>query len=259
MSEIEMPKLLYKYRKLRDGDGKLDGNTRKILQDGEIYFATLDKLSDDFEYAFIWYRDEYVILTDERLKYFKKHHVGSNKNLVKLTRNEYTEYMMNSIRRNQPYGILSLSGSGQNPYMWDRYAGGNTGICIGFDWEGFNLEFANSSPPVKNKPRKVLYVPEPLEISGKPDEWIDVFNSKWKAYAHEDEWRMFYKKGPYKSEDVRLSIKEILFGSDVSEQDRELVKELVSDLDDIRFLEIERRYDQYEYGIIPYEVLDEVE
>lgn len=242
-----IPKILYKYRAF-----DRERYTEELLSKGEIYFATAAQLSDDFEYSFTWHKDEFVNLTEDECRVFKKPNNGSNNNLTKLTKNEYTEHLINGIKKKSPYGVLSLSESNNNPYMWERYAAGSTGICIGFDWEKFNLIFAGSDPPQKNIPRKISYAENPI-IMSHPNQWLDVFTTKWQAYSFEAEWRMFYASGPHSSLDVRYAIKEIIFGNKITPENEELARSLVSDLKNIQFFHASRRFDQYKYKIVPFE------
>ena len=97
--------------------------------------------------------------------------------------------------------------------MHALYADSFKGLCIGFDWEKFELEFHGTW--VQNRPRKVKYRPNPpliTERMGDPDAWLTVFTTKSIDFSSESEWRMFYKEGVWQSNKVKNSIKSITFG-----------------------------------------------
>ncbi len=218
--ELNIPKMLYKYRDLRSG------HTEKILSNGEIYFASTNKLEDHNEKAsFVFWNNIWVKSKNNLLKYLSPE---ENKNrLMEVVRSGH----------NEPYGILSLCESRQEPLMYKQYADDFQGICIGFDWDKFNLFFADVSPSIKNIPRRVIYQ-ETIEINADyitPEQWLEIYCSKLPRYSYEKEYRFFYLKGKYSSAFVRQAIKEIIFGYKVSKDKIVQIKALVSDLPCIRY------------------------
>lgn len=218
--ELDIPKILYKYRDLKSG------HAEKILSNGEIYFATTDQLADHKEKA------SFVLS--------KGAWVNDKKNsLVYLSPEENKNRLMKVVRAGQhePYGILSLCESREELLMHEQYADNFQGICIGFDWGKFNLSFAGSYPPVRNIPRRVIYQ-KPIEIDAThitPEQWLEIFCSKLPEYSYEKEYRLFYTKGKHASQLVRQAIKEIIFGYKVSLDEILRVKGLVGDLSGINF------------------------
>ncbi len=218
--ELNIPKILYKYRDLKSG------HAEKILSNGEIYFATTNQLADHKEKAsFVMSKGAWV--NDE------------NNSLVYLSPEESKNRLMKAVRAgpHEPYGILSLCESREELLMHEQYADNFQGICIGFDWDKFNLYFAGSYPPVRNIPRCVIYQ-ETTEIDAAhvtPEQWLEIFCSKLPKYSYEKECRLFYTKGKHVSEFVRQAIKEIIFGYKVSLDKILQVKALVGDLSGISF------------------------
>lgn len=122
--------------------------------------------------------------------------------------------------------------------MFVRYADNHQGICIGFAWQDFNLEFHGSCPPQPNIPRKVHYNSKLIfQGCGTCEHWLQAYTTKQPLPQHtvEREWRMLYKKGRYQNERIRQAIKEIIFGCNINEQHRQQVISLVSDLKEIKF------------------------
>lgn len=222
------PPILYKYRELNDF-------TKALLKNGELYFATTKELNDPFEKFFTFNSGTYHTLTAAEARALG--HEPNARGTYKLTAIEYTQYMHNGMTRNERYGILSLCEVNNSLPMYSHYAAGFKGICIGFDWEAFDLYFAGSHPKVKNFPRKVIYQTDPPELDRQTqEEWIRVITTKSEDFVFEREWRMFYDKGVISSEDqpaIRRAIRQITFGHATTEEQRHEVMNLTQDLEDV--------------------------
>ncbi|WP_152547161.1 DUF2971 domain-containing protein [Legionella pneumophila] len=172
--------------------------------------------------------EDHHILSSEEIKtlnipdtYIKKRSI--NGNLYLLTPEDKTKYFMHSIKKANTRGILSLCASNDIMQMYSYYADGSKGICIGFEWDHFELMFDGSYPPQPNIPIKINYVSEPLLIKrfGSPEGWLKVFTTKGNGFYFEEEWRMFYKRGQFSSEKVRQAIRSITFGPHFFNQKQE--------------------------------------
>ena len=216
-----LPTILYKYRGFNDF-------TKNILSDGEIYFATTDQLNDQNEKGAFRFKNS-------------ENWINNNKNeLVCLSAEEYTQRLKNAFRqgKNELNGILSLCKNNKSLKMWKEYADNSTGICLGFAWEEFDLYNPGSYPPTKAYPIECIYQENFIEVEGlyaTTEEVIKILTTKLLPYSYEEEWRMFYKRGTFRSRNVRYAIKEIIFGHNISEKYIALVKNLVKDLVHINF------------------------
>jgi hypothetical protein len=229
--KIQPPKMLYKYRQINEF-------SKKILLEGEIYFATTNELKDPLEKSFSFTNGSWV--------------VDENNKRVYLSPEQYTQRLLNSVRKGggEPYGILSFCESKKEIQMYKEYADDFKGICIGFDWEIFGLTFPGSCPLEKNIPRKVIYQ-SPIKIEKEyipPQKWIEIFTTKSIDFSYEKEWRMFYTKGKFSSDNVRYAIREIVFGHNVSQEHILQVKEWIKDLDGINLFIIDSKF---ELEIVP--------
>jgi hypothetical protein len=242
------PKILYKYRSLKDP------HTKCMIAHAEIYFATPDQLNDPLENFFSFSSGQYRILSEKEFKYIQPSATPQKKPhgfLVWLTPQERTRLFRFHIKNNSR-GIFSFSENNKQISQYVYYADGFKGICIGVDWEEFSLMDDDSDPPQKTLPRKVSYLTNPPEISGKADEWPQVFTTKSTDFSFEKEWRMFYRKGAHSSPDVRTSIKQIIFGHNTSFEDRAKVKEWIKDIHLIEFFVTEPILGKFELDIKPY-------
>ena len=119
----EVPKILYKYRKLSDK------YTDKIFSDGEIYFAHHTELEDPTEHLVLFRNGEMSMNRNNKLEYQSP--------WVK------TKIYQEEIRKSDK-GIFSLCSGSKEIQMYQQYAGDCDGVCIGFDWEKFGLFFVGS-------------------------------------------------------------------------------------------------------------------
>lgn len=92
-------------------------------------------------------------------------------------------------RRDQTYGILSLSELWNNSAMWTHYAERHTGVCIGFDSSAsiFRTQLEHGIKPVG----KVRYLRErlPVDYATGDDIPPDLFFRKSLDWGYECEWR----------------------------------------------------------------------
>lgn len=197
---ILLPELLYKYR-------SLNKYAERMLRYGEIYFATTNELNDSFERFFYFQEGDYVNgLTDSERKEFKPIKRLSEKlDCWLLNSEDYTKHILNG--KNEWEGIFCLCGNKKSIPMYAYYADGFKGIAIGFDSQKLKSMFIYSSFPNNPVLYKVQYLPNPPIITGKHitrDEFITISTTKTLDYDHEDEWRMFHKKGVWSGYDIKI-------------------------------------------------------
>lgn len=212
-----IPDVLYKYREINE-------YALSMLSKGELYFAHIKELDDPNEQTYFQYT-------------FGTHHVNRDNQIEWLCEKEQTKLMSNAIRGDDRYGIFSLCSSRQEKRMYEEYAKNFAGICIGFDWNNFGLFVPNSYPPetIGIKPLKVKYA-DPIKINyGERADWIEVMTTKATTFSYEKEYRIIYNRGACSSKKIRESIREIVFGYNVSAQKAIEIKSLVSDLNDVNF------------------------
>ncbi len=253
MNDIAAPKILYKYRSLNGCTGKF---TESLLSSGEIYFSISEQLNDPFERYFLINNEEHVKLTLQEAETHKL--VPWKDGIYKLTPQQYTQYMWQTSRKNEAYGILSLCERNDDILMHCHYADSFKGICIGFEWAEIGMEFAGSYPSQPNIPLKVNYEQKTLEFTDNPTpaDWIKIFTTKPAVFSYEKEWRIFYLKGGLASSEmrarVRSSIKKIVLGHNISKGDVAKVKTLIHDLSGVELFITKPKADEYLLDIEPY-------
>lgn len=110
--------------------------------------------------------------------------------------------------------ILSLSRSPEIALMWAHYADGNKGVAIGVKLDrGTDV-------------REVRYTgPYVVQARGfNDDSAIEILTNKLRVWEYEQEERVFVRQGNF----VSLSVREVILGSRMSNQDKSLVKKLVN-------------------------------
>lgn len=239
------PKILYKYRE------PFTEYLIHLLSYSQLYFSTTDQLNDPCERFFTYTQPDWMPLTEDELKFLKIE--KTPKGSYHLSIDQRNALMYWHMKNRKEYGIFSLSKSNNSIAMFSHYAKGHTGLCIGFDWEGFELTFAGSDQ--KNIPHKISYKETPLEIHGihgTPEDWQKVIRTKYTGFSFEEEYRIFYTKGPWLSPTVRTSIREIVFGYKSSREYREYIARLLSDLKDVKYLVAKPKIGTYELELVPY-------
>lgn len=109
--------------------------------------------------------------------------------------------------------ILSLSRRPDIALMWAHYAEGCRGVCIGVKIDAkYDIRPINYNGPMILNSQRIH-----------ANSAIEVLSRKLEVWQYEQEERIFVTQGQY----VSLSVKEVILGSRMSNQDKSLVKNLV--------------------------------
>ncbi len=125
-------------------------------------------------------------------------------------------------------GVLSLSTTKCNAYLWERYAGAGAGVCVAYDLEGVIMSGNKDWIPLA-----VTYVDEPPELAffdhhpPRPEVVSELFRisltTKTRRWAIEEEVRVIMPLGdldPPKVEVPRDTIRGLYLGPRLSAEDR---------------------------------------
>ena len=191
-----LPDTFYKYMHV-DDEQRLEW-LRRLLVDGELYFASSAELNDPFECAIA---PSYDASEDQILEYARdwvkrqgRDPAGSEAEVRELVARASTEDFQEETERRyldltQSYGIASVTTTATNPLMWSYYAAGHTGIVVGIDTMRFmqqpfrapmfplDVEYARDFP-VAN-----FYTDDDFDIVRK------TLGTKSYDWHHEEEWR----------------------------------------------------------------------
>lgn len=223
-----VPDILYKYRPITDADRNGDGCsgfTRNLLQDGALYFSRFSELNDPNEAIFEYSSEvEIAIACDELGEYpndMQKELLPDGRRKLKVSGRSGAEHVRRAI--DERHGVLCLTEDSKNLLMYDYYAGGHKGICVGIEWKELGL--LHKGTERHQVPTKVMYRKEPPIINPCGDvDFNSVFYSKWEEYKHEKEFRLSFRPGLYECNSrVLKSIKNIIFGCATPLSDIELI------------------------------------
>jgi Protein of unknown function (DUF2971) len=110
--------------------------------------------------------------------------------------------------------ILSLSRRPDIELMWAHYADGNKGVAIGVE---IHAEKHTSLPVIYDGPLTITAGHLTATTA------IDVLSRKLPAWQYEEEERVFTTQGHF----VGASVREVIMGSRMSNQDKSLIRNLV--------------------------------
>lgn len=228
--------ILYKYRNYTK-DSK--ARTLEIINKQELFFAGIESFNDPFdgrvhlrfdgklnEIIAAQIRTQYTMNLKKEDKYegikFEAAHKLVSENVTEefiSNRNEIEARIERIQKIHNQKGVLALSSKNDNILMWSHYTFNHKGVCFGF-------EFDNDPIP---EPIRVKYQTHYDDIWGwlYTDEEIvgRILYSKSVDWEYEDEHRIVID-GIRAEKFSPNSLKEIVFGSKMSEEDKlEIIKE----------------------------------
>ena len=196
MSLSAPPPLLYRYR---PASGQNFDRLRKMIVEGEHYFATPGSLNDPFDCRPIYRLGSSDNAVRQYLQYlFSKF----EPNVPEKERSAQIEQLLtnpdNDPRRQENQqllaaaisfginriGVLCLSASDRVPLMWAHYAESNSGVCLGFDSSmqplarALPVQYSNTRPIVD------------LTVDTYKSELVKTLYSKSDDWCYEQEWRL---------------------------------------------------------------------
>jgi Protein of unknown function (DUF2971) len=227
---MNIPSYLYKYRSLRTKADK--EHTSRILTHNEIYFAKCSEFNDPFDCRFhisvdgdfnthkAILRQHNPNLSEEKID------IQTRKDLQPENIRKREQKLNNNIRRkNEKYGIFSMSAKCDNLLMWSHYADCHRGICIKFKTTGGKLFGCDLSKVDYQKQYPIF------SVYDKPDfEFVKKYvRTKWLEWIYEEEWRIIYKETGCQSflpEGEEIS--GVILGARISKRNKELVLKCLS-------------------------------
>lgn len=202
LRQKQLPPKLYKFVSLTD-DEQLNAAKLKTLENQEVWFSSVEKLNDPFEFNGLY--------IDEKKFY---DYFGSNSN-VKL------ETLRKSIKLDKIYSILSLTANGSNCLpMWAYYTNNYFGYCVEyeiFDTEkccAKNVMYESKRYPVFNIIINLMHEMHKFEITNKYSKEFHLYANaiiqqaflKHNSWRHEREFRIVLPRGDKKSGDFSFSL-----------------------------------------------------
>lgn len=197
MSLSGPPPLLYRYR---PASGQNFDRLRKMIVEGEHYFAAPGSLNDPFDCRPIYRLGSNDDAVSQYLQYLfskfepnvpEKERSAQIKQLLtnpdsdpRRPENQRLLAAAISIFGIDRVGVLCLSASDRVPLMWTHYAESHSGVCLGFD--SSMQPFARALPVQYSKTRPII------DLTADTDKslHINTLYSKSNDWCYEQEWRL---------------------------------------------------------------------
>ena len=136
------------------------------------------------------------------------------------------DYLLDSIK------VACLTTDNKNTVMWGHYADKHRGICIEYDISHLLDKNENDFLIRKINYDRTAMINENIELYDL-NLLMDLFSIKSKEWEYEDEYRvLYYDRERYKNGLVKpLTIKSICFGTETPESDKELICDIVENVE----------------------------
>ena len=191
-----LPDTFYKYMRV-DDEQRLEW-LRRLLVDGELYFASSAELNDPFECAiapsFAASEAQILEYAGDWVERQGRDPAGSEAEVRGLVARASTEDFQKEAERRyldltQSYGIASVTTTATNPLMWSYYAAGHTGVVVGID----TMRFMQQPSRAPMFPLDVEYARDFPVANFYTDDDFDIIRktlgTKSYDWHHEEEWR----------------------------------------------------------------------
>ena len=134
-----------------------------------------------------------------------------------------------AMNAREKMGICSLCEDDNNEYMWEKYAAKNSGYCIEYDMDGYQLD-QSVFPVIYEDDRKTNVVQNLVnnfigqlvisfsggQIQADISQYLRLFLTKYLKWEYQNEWRILGDPG----EKTSPMIKRIIIGSNASEENK---------------------------------------
>lgn len=211
------PTILFKYR-------KFDKGCLELLLNRQLWFSTPASLNDPFEGE-----SSFAEVLEA---------VWENYPFPESERKQYKEIIEKQLKNT---GVCSFSRTRKNQLMWSHYADEHKGICIGFK-ESFLRYNGSNIYPIDVTYQKDFPFKEIIErfkyfeqypgmnninsIAG--DIFYSILGTKYSSWKYEKERRLIFSSSETKGFKPE-AINSIAFGLRMPEQDKQTLKQLLSD------------------------------
>ena len=225
------PDTLYKYRSL---DGESKEWVENIFTKSEIYFSSPNGFNDPFDCKVELSLDG----TDEEWRKYESGLIKRNnpdispaKRLIlsrkisrsKAIRNNLNQRSITGLMGN--IGVYSLSSVRDDILMWSHYADSHKGICIGFHADEASVFFREAQPVIYSKE-----YPHARLIDRTIERMSAMILTKSDHWNYEKEYRLINTHEGYGIKNFPAkSLKEIIFGCEISQENLKYFIELVRD------------------------------
>jgi hypothetical protein len=200
---VVSPERLWKYRTWDER-----GYARRMIECGEIFFATVPSLNDPFEFQ---WREQYPTNPREQREFLEalchRHFPYDTPRRRKQRREGYGHDLRRVLRGHDDgicrnlgeidWGVFCASATNSNQVMWTHYSADHSGICVGIRTRRFDKLF-----------HRVRYRPDAPTISvweyvnDNVKLFAELSLTKSERWAYEEEWRTLDYPGAMSSPGV---------------------------------------------------------
>lgn len=243
LDKIELPDIVYKYRFWDDSHPF----HKTILTNQEVFFASpltfedpvdcknltrYDLLTDDEIYGryLADSLERHPNFTPEQHKAFAVHWFEKSPLRDKASVKDYMEQMF--VQLCNRFGVLSLTEKNALPEMWTKYAGGHTGICVGFDSRltfrffggGGKVNYYETLPVIYPRPRHSFEEQIVTQVYSKEEQWE--FEQEYRAQ------KLFFTDNATNSDRTiklpKAAIKEVILGALMPDNEKQALTALIA-------------------------------
>ena len=270
----ESPRYFYKYKGI-DKD-HLDYSSR-IFTHNELFFSPVDTFNDPFDCR---YRYELNGSESDLAAYYdrvlRKHHPSRNEYERRLETTQwlkeikspgYEENLQQGFREKMlEWGIYCLSAVPDDILMWAHYADRHRGVCLKFLNDPNNVFYTRRKPDDPDFlshphlfPVEVEYSDEYPVINPLSEDYTDDWRivtkgalTKATQWKYEKEWRILDDNGSGPHQFPSRFLTGIIFGCEISEDHKEMIREWCKDRQPpIKYYQARRATDAYALKIVP--------
>ena len=248
----DFPFLVYKYRNWGNP------NDRKILTENLLFFASAESFEDKDDCHPIWVPPTIEDCIDHYRKIYPEKNIQEIEEIARyhwdgyaITPSEQTKTKLDDIdkQRYEMFGVLCLTKSESNKYLWHQYSRDHNGFCVEFDGKKLakELEF--------NEMGEVHYHEEPAKTTDFTDLYEDqqkrIYHKK-KKYEKEEEFRIIrYSRHRLSiaERNVKFSvdcISRVIIDSEMDEHNKEEIKSLAEGKYDVQEIKVSFKPDSDE-------------
>ena len=155
------------------------------------------------------------------------------------TNEQIKTLILGAYEARQKMGICSLCEDSDNEYMWENYAGKNSGYCVEFDFSDFktpNILFPVIYQDeretnivmsiVANFIGQMIFGMSSHQIKLDTSQYLRLFITKYKQWEYQNEWRIL---GDANTRTPAPKIKRIILGADASAKNKEAVRKFCNE------------------------------
>jgi len=199
----------------------------QLLIDNSLWFSKVTDYNDPFDMKFnfeIFYSKDFILesskkmienlTTEEETKKKQYLEIASRVNPISFSEETNREIYQDI----QNFGVCCFSKSKSNILMWSHYANGHKGVCLGFDFASIKKERLVTKEVTYSKNYPVI---------NNITEVIVGMTTKSLNWKYEKEVRMILFGENGKLEFPRESIKEVIFGCRMPQEEMERITKVM--------------------------------